>query len=363
MIRIRLEPRSEVPLMLRVLTPVAALVLTCLVSMALFLALGYPPLQAMYVYFIAPITTVYGLAEWCIKAMPLLLCALGLMFCFRAGVWNIGAEGQLIVGALTGGAMALWLPEDVGGWGLLMVVIAGIAGGALWASIPAFLKTRFGANEILASLMLTYVATLLLSVMVHGSLRDPLGFNFPQSRPMQDGVLLPLILTGTRLNISIFVGIAAVAVALLIHKRHEVGFGIRLLGLAPRAAVYAGFKKKRLVWVVLLASGGLAGLAGAFEIVGPIGRLLPTVSPGYGFTAIIVAFLGQLHPIGVLLASFVIALSYLGGELAQVLLKIPNAVTGVFQGILLFMLLGCDLMARYRIWIVRSHHESAKEVG
>ena len=349
MTRLRLEPRAQVPLRLVVATPLAAIALTCLVSMAVFWALGYPPLKAMHVYFVAPLASLYGLAEWCIKAMPLLLCALGLMFCFRAGVWNIGAEGQLIIGALVGGALALWLPEDVGGWAIVPVVLAGMLGGMLWAAIPAFLKTRFDANEILSSLMLTYVATLVLSVMVHGPLRDPQGYNFPQSRPMQDGVMLPEILDGTRLNAGVFVGLALVAVALYVHRRHELGFGIRLLGLAPKAATYAGFKPRRLVWTVLLCSGALAGIAGVFEVIGPIEQLLPVVSPGYGFTAIIVAFLGQLHPLGILLASFVIALSYLGGELAQVLLKIPAAVTGVFQGILLFMLLGCDLLARYRL--------------
>ncbi len=279
----------------------------------------------------------------------MLLCALGLMFCFRAGVWNIGAEGQLLMGAALGSALAVHMAPDVGGWIIVPLLLLGMLGGALWATVPAFLKTRFGANEILSSLMLTYVAILLLSALVHGPLRDPDGSNFPHSRPIQDGALLPVIVEGTRLHLGAPLALLAAAAALFVHARHRLGFGVRLLGLAPRAAGYAGFDAGRLTWGVLLASGALAGLAGVIEVIGPIGRLNTSVSPGYGFTAIIVAFLGRLHPAGIIVAAAVVALSYLGGELAQIMLRIPNAVTGVFQGVLLFTLLGCDFGVRYRL--------------
>ena len=352
--QVRLEPRVHIPLWLSIASPIFALFLTLVISGLLFLALGYPPLEAMKVYFISPLETNYGIAELFVKAVPLLLCAIGLMFCFRAGIWNIGAEGQLVLGALVGSVIALKVSEDVGSWVLIVMLIMGMIGGALWAAIPALLKTRFGANEILSSLMLTYVAILLLNVMVHGPLRDPEGYNFPHSRVLQDGAILPIIWEGTRLHLGVILAFISVIIAYFIYARHELGFGVKLLGLAPRAAIYAGYSTKRLTWGVLLFSGALAGLAGIIEVAGPIERLTPTVSPGYGFTAIIVAFLGRLHPIGILFASFIIALSYLGGELAQILLKIPNAVTGVFQGILLFTLLGCDLLVNYKFRIVAS---------
>lgn len=347
--RWRLEPRPAASWQLQLLAAAAALLLTLLISVVLFAALGYHPLEALHVYLVAPVASWYGLGELGVKAVPLLLCGLGLMFCFRAGVWNIGAEGQLVVGAALGSALAVSISPEAGpGW-IIPLLLLGMLGGALWASAPALLKTRFGVNEIFSSLMLTYVAILLLSALVHGPLRDPDGNNFPHSRPMQDGIILPLILDNTRLHLGFVLALVLAGVALLVHLRHRLGFGVRLLGLAPRAASYAGFDAKRLTWGVLLASGALAGLAGIIEVIGPIGRLNTSVSPGYGFTAIIVAFLGRLHPVGVVIASFIIALSYLGGELAQIMLKIPHAVTGVFQGVLLFTLLGCDFSVRYRL--------------
>lgn len=349
---LRLEPRIRAPLWLVVATPIFAVLLTLVFGALLFWLLGYPPLEAMHLYFVSPISSGYGVAELFVKATPIMLCAIGLMFCFRAGVWNIGAEGQLALGAAAGSAVVLALPDTTGAWVLPVMLVAGTVAGAAWAALPAYLKTRFNANEILTSLMLVYVALLLLSALAHGPLRDPYGFNFPQSRPLQEAALLPVLFDGTRFHVGILLGFAAVGVALLIHSRHEIGFGVRLMGAAPRAATHAGFSVSRMTWGVLLASGALAGLAGILEVAGPIGRLLPSVSPGYGFTAIIVAFLGRLHPVGVALASLVMALSYLGGELAQVIMKVPNSVTGVFQGVLLFTFLGCDLLVRYRIRLV-----------
>lgn len=357
--RIKLEPRAKAPLWLVAATPVFAVLLTLVFGALLFLALGYPPLEVMRLYFVASVSSGYDVAELFVKASPIMLCALGLMFCFRAGIWNIGAEGQLVLGAIAGSAVALAFPDTAGAWLLPVILIAGAAAGAAWAAIPAFFKTRFGANEILTSLMLVYVAQLLLSAMVTGPMRDPYGFNFPQSRVFQDSILMPILIEGTRFHAGIALGLVVFAVAMFIHARHVLGFGVRLMGMAPDAAVHAGFSKTRITWGVLLASGALAGLAGILEVTGPIERLLPSVSPGYGFTAIIVAFLGRLHPVGIVLASVIVALSYLGGELAQVVLKVPNAVTGVFQGVLLFTILACDLFVRYRVRLVASPQAKA----
>jgi len=335
------------------LTPLVAAGLTVLAGAVLFAALGHPPLHALYVFFVAPLTSGFGWAELCVKATPLVLCAVGLAVGFRGNVWNIGAEGQLILGAIFSGALALWageaFPSGAGPWLLPAMVLMGFFGGMVWAAIPALLRTRFNANEILVSLMLTYVAGLLLGYLVHGPLRDPNGFNFPESALFPADAMLPALVSGTRLHAGALLALAAVAGVWVLLMRSFVGFQIKVVGLAPRAGGYAGFSGDRVVWTGLLVGGGLSGLAGMVEIAGPIGQLTPNISPGYGFTAIIVAFLGRLHPLGILLAGLFMALTYLGGDSLQIDLGLPRAVTGVFQGMTLFFLLASDVLIHHRI--------------
>ncbi len=234
------------------------------------------------------------------------------------------------------------------------MLVAGMAGGMLWAAIPAFLRTRFNANEILVSLMLVYVAALVLSLLVHDAWRDPEGFNFPQSKLFGEGAMLPNLVAETRLNVSVLIALAVVALGWLFMRRSLVGYQMRVAGLAPAAANYAGISAGRTVWLGMLIGGACAGLAGVGEVAGPIGQLLPSISPGYGFAAIIVAFVGRLHPLGILFASLLMSLLYLGGEAAQVHLGLPAAVTGLFQGTLLFFLLAADVFIHYRLRVVRS---------
>ena len=330
-------------------SPLLALLLTLFAGIVLFLLMGVSPTEALYAFFVEPLTSVYGWAELGVKATPLVLIAVTLSVGFRAGIWNIGAEGQLTLGGICGGAVALLFYEVDSVWVIPLMVLAGIAGGMLWAGIPALLRTRFNANEILTSLMLTYVAGLLLSLLVHGVMRDPDGYNFPESRLFSDSALLPIILEGTRLHIGWLMALGVVVAAWLMMARTLIGFEVKVLGQAPAAGRYAGFSQRNIIWFSLLLSGGAAGLAGMIEVSGPIGQVLPTISPGYGFTAIIVAFVGRLHPVGVLVAGLLLALSYLGGESAQISLNLPLAVTGVFQGMLLFFLLACDVLIHYQI--------------
>jgi simple sugar transport system permease protein len=264
-------------------------------------------------------------------------------------VWNIGAEGQLIAGALAGGAVALLATRTTGGGFVVWVLLAAVAGGMAWAAVTALLRDRFHANEILVSLMLVYVAQYLLSYMVHGPLKDPGGFGFPQSALFESAARLPRLVEGTRLHIGFLLALMAAVAAWVLLARGLIGFQLKVAGLAPLAARYAGFSQRRLLWFTLLASGGLAGLAGAAEATGPVGQLTPSISPGYGFAAIIVAFVGRLHPIGIVGASLVMALFYIGGELAQSRLGLPAALTGVYQGLLLFFLLACDAFIHYRL--------------
>lgn len=340
-------------LALRCLSPALAAGLTVVVGFPLFWALGKDPLAAFHALFVAPASSLNGVAELLLKASPLALCAIGLAVGFRASVWNIGAEGQLTVGAIAGGGLALYFHGVESAWLLPAMVVLGALGGMAWAAIPAFLRTRFNANEILVSLMLTYVATQLLSWLVHGPWRDPEGYNFPQSRMFGDGALFPILIAGTRLNASVLVALGAVAAGWAFMARSFFGFQMRVAGLAGAAARYAGFDARRTVWVGMLTGGALAGLAGIGEAAGPIGQLIPSMSPGYGFAAIIVAFVGRLHPVGILAASLLMSLLYIGGESAQMHLGLPSAITGLFQGLLLFFLLGSDVFVNYRVRATR----------
>jgi len=348
---LRLEQRPEVSKSMVYVSPLIAVVLTILTAMLMFALLGVDPVKAIATFFIEPISTLDGLAELCVKATPLILIGVGLALGFQANVWNIGAEGQLIIGALAGGGLALAFYDQSSIFLVPAMLVCGVIGGMAWAAIPAWLKTRYNTNEILTSLMLTYVGLLVLSYLVHGPWKDPEGQNFPESRLFHESALLPILIDETRLNVGWLLALLVVVAGWLLISRHIIGFQIKVIGMAPMAARFAGFKEKRLIWLTLLISGGCAGLAGVIELSGAIGQIVPSISPGYGFTAIIVAFLGRLHPVGVFFAGLLMALTYLGGDSAQITMNMPNAVIGVFQGMLLFFLLASDVLIRYRVRI------------
>jgi len=351
---LRLEARPEPSRLAKWLSPLVASVAVLVIGFVLFAAMGRNPWFALYTFFIDPIDTLYDVAELLLKASPIMLCAVGLAVGYRANVWNIGAEGQLVMGAIFGGGVALAFNGAESALVLPAMLLAGIAGGMLWAAIPAFLRIRFNANEILVSLMLVYVASLVLSLLVHGAWRDPEGFNFPQSKMFAESALLPNLLPETRLNVGLLLSLAVVAAGWVFLRKSLAGYQMRVAGLAPAAANYAGISSSRTVWLGMLISGGCAGLAGVGEVAGPIGQLLPVVSPGYGFAAIIVAFVGRLHPVGIVFASLLMSLLYLGGEAAQMKLALPSSVTGLFQGTLLLFLLASDVFIHYRLRITKT---------
>jgi simple sugar transport system permease protein len=354
---IRLEPRQVPSLAMSVLSPVVALGVTVAAGGVLFLALGKDPARVLSVFLVEPFHGVRALTELGLKSTPLILCALGLALCFRSNVWNIGAEGQFLMGAVSGGGLALWVTAssiEISRWAFFpLAVLAGAAGGAAWAAIVAWLRDRWNANEILVSLMLVYVANLFLSWLVFGPWKDPNGFNFPQTMTFAAGTELPRVVRGMRLHWGFAVALLAAVGMWLFMFRTYRGVQLQVGGPAPAAARYAGFSSRAAIWTTLLVSGALAGVAGAFEVVGPMGQLTPHVSSGYGFTAIIVAFVGRLHPLGAILGSFVLSTFLIGGELAQSRVGLPSALTGVFQGMLLLSLLGCDTLVHYRVTLAR----------
>ncbi len=349
--RIELERRPQHSVFFAALSPFIALGMTLLAGGILFYVLGYNPFTALYYFFIEPLTETWSIHELLIKATPLILIAVGLSVCFRSGNWNIGAEGQFIVGAIAGSMLPVLVPGMSGPFTIFLMIVFGMIGGALWGFIPAILKTRFGTNEILTSLMLVYVAQLLLDWLVRGPWRNPQGFNFPETRTFSSGQILPEMLDSGRAHYGAIFAVVAVIILWFVFSRMLKGFEINLLGQAPRAGQFAGFDTGRMTLFAFMLCGALAGLAGISEVAGTIHQLRPIISPGYGFTAIIVAFLGRLNPAGIFAAGLVLALTYLGSEAAQITLGISDKIGRGFQGLLLFFVLACDTLIHYRIRI------------
>ncbi|MGN6468073.1 MAG: ABC transporter permease [Rhizobiaceae bacterium] len=337
---------------MRIAAPIIAAALTLLVGSIMFAALGHDPAETLRAFFVAPLSDMNGVSEWLLKASPLILIGCGLAVGFRANVWNIGAEGQLIIGAIAAAGVGLFYPNPESPLILPLEFFAGMAGGMAWATIPAFLRARMNTNEILVTLMLTYVATLLLSWLVHGPWRDPAGFNYPQTALLPAAGMWPLLSDAYRLNASIIVTAVAVVLMWLFTDRSFLGYKMSVSGAAPLAARYAGFRESSAVWVGLLAGGAAAGIAGMAEAAGPLGQLSPQISPGYGFAAIIVAFIGRLNAFGIVLGGLLMSLLFLGGEAVQINLQLPEALTRIFQGVLLFFLLAADFFIFYRIRLV-----------
>jgi ABC-type uncharacterized transport system permease subunit len=346
---LKLEARPQPSSFWSYVSPLLALVITVVIGVLMFLALGKDPVRGLEMFFWQPIRSGYALGELMVKATPLLIIALGLAVCFRSNIWNIGAEGQYIIGAIFAGGVALLADKSTGGWIVVPIVLAGVLGGMLWAAITALLRDRFNANEILVSLMLVYIAVQLLSYLVGGPWKDPNGFNFPQSKTFDAATRIPRLFAGSRMSIGVALAVLGVGAMWVFLFRTRAGFAQQVGGLAPAAARYAGFSSRRALWTALMISGGAAGLAGALEVAGPIGQLTTYVPAGYGFAAIIVAYVGRLHPVGMVFSAILMSMFYIGGEMAQSRLGLTKSLTGVFQGLLLFSLLACDTLVNYRL--------------
>ena len=352
MARLKLEARPQPSQFWSYGSPVLALLCTVVIGVILFAMLGKDPLRGLQVFFWEPIRNGYAVGELVVKATPLLLIALGLAVCFRSNVWNIGAEGQYILGAIAASGVALLAEKTTGGWIVAALLLAGVMGGMAWAGLTALLRDKFNANEILVSLMLVYVAVQVLGYLVFGPWKDPHGYNFPQTKSFEAVTRIPRLFDGSRVSIGVLFALVGVGGVWVFLFRTRAGFAQQVGGLAPAASRYAGFSSRRALWIALLVSGGMAGLAGALEVAGPIGQLTPYVPAGYGFAAIIVAYVGRLHPVGMVFSALLMSMFYIGGELAQSRLGLPKSLTGVFQGLLLFTLLGCDTLVNYRLrWV------------
>ena len=350
--RLKLEKRPEPSRLMVVVTPIASVLLTMLIGVIVFDAIGINGQKAVTDIFLTPLLASYKWQDVAVKAAPLIIIALGLSIGNRANVWNIGAEGQYIIGALCAAGVGIAAGGAGGGFVITLMLLAGIAGGTAWGSIPAVLRTRLSVNEILSSLMLTYVALQVLSYLVGGPWKDPNGRNFPATAPLTADQSLPLLFPGTTVHLGIAFALILPFVFWAVMARSVFGYQIRVVGSAPHAARHGGFDSKQTIWLAMLIGGGMAGLAGALEFTGSLKALNLGFPSGYGFTAIIVSFLGRLHPIGVLIAGIVLAVTYVGGQMAQTSVHIPNATAGIFQAMMLFFILASDVFIRYRLKIV-----------
>ena len=339
---------------MNIFVPIISVILTLITGSIIFSIMGFNAFFALHTFFISPISSAYGISELLVKATPLALIAIGLAFCFKNNIYNIGAEGQLTMGAIFGGGIGIYFHDTNSFWLLPLMIIGGAIGGAFWGMIPALLKNKFNTNEILTSLMLVYVALLILDFLVVGPWRDPQGYSFPKTRQFSDSGRMPLLFEGLRIHIGLIITLILIFISWFVFAKTIFGFQLKVSGFSPIAARYAGFNQKALVYLAFGICGAFAGIAGLAEVSGPIGLLYRDISPNYGFTAIIVAFLGRLHPLGIIFASLVIALTYLGAEDAQLFMQIPAAVGFLFQGLVLFYLLGADFLVKYKLEFKKS---------
>ena len=359
--RIKFEKRLQPSVVMLFVTPVASVLLTMAIGVVVFDALGIHGFKAVVDIFLTPLLASYKWQDVAVKAAPLVIIALGLAVGNRAKVWNIGAEGQYIIGALCAAGVGIAAHGAGGPVMITAMIVAGVIGGAVWGAIPAALKVRYEVNEILSSLMLTYVALQVLGFLVGGPWKDPNGRNFPATAPLTPDQSLPILVPGTTVHLGVAIALVLPFLFWILMSRSVFGFQIRVVGSAPEAARYGGFSASRTVWLALLISGAMAGLAGALEFAGALKVINLGFPSGYGFTAIIVSFLGRLNPIGCLLAGIVMAVTYVGGQVAQTTVHIPNATAGIFQAMMLFFILASDILIRYRLRIIPGRKAGAKE--
>lgn len=347
--RYRLVRRDSASRTAALVAPAVALGLALVLNLALYAAMGKAPLAVLHAMLVEPFTSIGAFSEVLLKMTPLLLVAQGLAVGFRAKVINIGAEGQFILGAIFASSIPVWFPAATGPWIWPLMLVLGTLGGALWAMLPAFWRVRLNASEILVTLMMSLIAAQLLNYLLVGPWKDPMGFNFPQSVMFQLDATVPLLISGTRVNVALILALLWSAATWIYLRRSFQGYQLLVGGLAPQAAAYAGFSEARAVWLSLLIGGAAAGLAGAAEVAGPLGQLQRSVSGGYGYAGIIVAYLGGLDPIGIVFASLFLAVLYIGGDNAMVSADLPIAAVRVFQGTLLVAYLAAATFARYRL--------------
>ena len=350
---ISLEPRQAPSPWAPVVVPVVSILGAFVVGGAVFWLAGVNPLRAYLDLLSEPFGSGFGLSETLVKATPLILTGLAVLLPARMKLWNIGAEGQLQLGAIGAAWLALFTPLGRSPVAVPSLVLAGMAAGATWCLVPAVLRAWLNVNETITTLLLNYVALLLVDYLIYGPWKDPASRGFPLSAMFPPQARLPILIPGTRVHLGFLLSLLAVAAVAVLLSRTRWGLQIRIIGDNPQAARYAGIDLARNTILVMGLAGAFAGLAGAGEASAIAGRLQQGLSPGYGYTGIIVAWLAKLNPAAVVLVAFLLGSLFVGGDALQISLGLPIAVVYMLQGLLFFFVLGGEVLAHYRVRIGR----------
>lgn len=344
--KIRLEKRLNPSRAMNVMVP-AGSILAALIVCAVFLSItGRNALEVYTAMLSGALGSKYGLTETVVKAIPLMLCALGISAAFRMQLWNIGGEGQFYMGAFAASWLPLMFPDTSAVMMLPIMFVFGAAAGGLWGLVPALLRARWNVNEIITTLMLNYVAVLWVDYLVYGPWKDPKGFNFPLSAKFPESALLPTI-GDSRIHLGLLFAAAIACLFWLVFFRSRWGYEIRVIGASEQAARYAGMNIRKNIFLVMMLSGAVCGIAGMSEVSGITGRLQPGISPGYGYTAIIIAWLSKLNPLVIMAVAVLFGALQVGGYFVQTM-GIPASVAGMLQGAILFFVVGGEFLTRYR---------------
>jgi len=360
--KISLEKRLTPSTFMLVAVPLVSVLLALLVGAVFLVMNGNNPIEVYTMLISSAFTTSYGLTESIVKAIPLMLAGLGVSLAFRMQLWNIGAEGQLYMGAVAATWVALTFPQLPSVIMIPFMLLMGFFAGAIWGLLPAIPRAYLKVNETITTLLLNYVAILWADYLVYGAWKDPEGFNFPLTPQFVPAAILPS-LGQSRIHLGLLFAIIAAVILYILIGHTKWGYEVRVIGESPAAARYAGMNIKKNICLVMLISGGLAGIAGMSEVSGIAGRLQHGLSPGYGYTAIIVAWLARLHPASLALVSFLFGGLLVGGYAIQ-LMGIPAAIVNMLQGLILFFVLGGQILTNYNIKIsLKNKENTPKEVG
>jgi len=351
-ISFRIVKREPLPGWAKVVIPIAAIIVTLILSAIPILIAGGHLWKSYYYLFYGALGTRFNLLETFVKSSPLLLTGLAVAFAFRAKFWNIGAEGQLLAGALTATALGVSLGGVPQPLVLPIIIIAGFVAGGIWASIPALLKTKLKVDDVVSTLLLNYVMIHIMGALLFGPLQQP-GSSWPRSSAIIKAACYPILLARSRFHMGILLSLFAVFVIWFINKKTTFGYRSKAVGVNVRAAHFGGINTTSVILWTALISGGLAGLAGVGELCAIQYRLIMDISPGYGYSGIVIAMLGNLHPVGVLFSSLFFSVIIVGAQTMSRMTGVPTYIAEVIQGMALMVMLIFLLFTEYKIRVMR----------
>ncbi|MEM3653194.1 MAG: ABC transporter permease [Candidatus Bathyarchaeia archaeon] len=348
--RLKIEKRTTIPPITRAFSMILAIIVALAMSSVLFNMAGVDPLMAYASLFYGAFGSIYGISETIMKTTPLLLIGLGICIAFRSKIWNIGGEGQYLMGAIIATVIGVFFNSIPSPLLILTIILASFFTSALWGALAGLLKAKLEVNEIIVTIMLNYIAIYFLYYLIRGPFKDQtIVGGFPQSPPIGNSAKLPTIFPESRINLGIIIAIAIAILVYVLLFRTTLGYKIRIVGLNPVAANYGGISVTKITILSMFISGGLAGIAGAIEICGVHGRLLDGIVAGYGYIGIVVALLGELHPVGTILSAIFFGAMIVGMQEMQRAIRVPLAFIQSMEGLIIILVLVTSLIMQYKI--------------